>query len=217
VSAGVGDNEEGILVQELLTRNLLDVIYFPAKHDIGWTEKLKRDMALQIAQGMAYLHTTSPCVAHGDLKPTNVILTDRNDCRIVDFGLSAIKKSSRQFSFGPDCTGSLYYQAPEVLKTGASVKRDHTVDLYAFAVILLELFQEQSPFAANMSAFDIDALVKHGGCPNVDRTRVPADVAAIVSTAWHQNKDERSSFTTIVTRLMSWTGVCAGSGGCSCQ
>jgi serine/threonine protein kinase len=45
-------------------------------------------MALQIADALAYLHGQSPPVIHRDLKPTNVLLTDRNQVKLADFGVT---------------------------------------------------------------------------------------------------------------------------------
>jgi serine/threonine protein kinase len=57
------------------------------------------------------------------------MLDARNTCKIIDFGLAAVKESSRLQSNDPRIkagTGTLPYQAPELFSRTAS--RNHTVD-----------------------------------------------------------------------------------------
>ena len=44
-------------------------------------------MAIQIAEGMAFLHSRSPPVVHRDLKSHNVLIDTTGDCKLCDFGL----------------------------------------------------------------------------------------------------------------------------------
>jgi serine/threonine protein kinase len=46
-------------------------------------------LAIQVAQGLAHAHTQG--VAHGDLKPSNVFLTDGGRVKILDFGLAQLQ------------------------------------------------------------------------------------------------------------------------------
>jgi serine/threonine protein kinase len=116
------------MVLELLRCSLSDALY-KATFRLPWTDELKTKMAQQIADGMAFLHTTKPRITHGDLKPANVMLNARNTCKIIDFGLAAVKESSRMVSNDPRIkagTGTLPYQAPELLDVKAS--RNHKID-----------------------------------------------------------------------------------------
>ena len=118
----------GDLVLELLRCSLSDALYV-ASQRFPWTDALKTKMAQQIADGMAYLHTTKPRITHGDLKPANVMLDVRNTCKIIDFGLAVVEESSRMVSNDPRIkavTGTLPYQAPELFDVKAS--RNHKID-----------------------------------------------------------------------------------------
>jgi serine/threonine protein kinase len=77
-----------------------DALY-KATFRLPWNNELKMKMAQQIADGMAYLHTTKPRITHGDLKPANVMLNVHNTCKIIDFGLAAVKESSPMVSNDP--------------------------------------------------------------------------------------------------------------------
>jgi serine/threonine protein kinase len=208
LGAKVVDKQKGLIVLELLMCSLHRAIYFPDEHNVAWAEPLlKHEMTLQIAQGLAYLHTARPRITHGDMKPANVMLTDRNVCRIIDFGLSVVKESSRMASHDPRIkagNGTLHYQAPELLEAGVSAKRDHKVDVYAYAVTIPELFQQQPPYPSAMAVRDIEAIIKCGQRPIVDHLLVPADILALINVAWRQNKDQRPEFTAIVMGLLSF-------------
>lgn len=43
-------------------------------------------VALEIAQGVQYLHEQKPTVLHRDLKPSNVFMDDAMHVRVADFG-----------------------------------------------------------------------------------------------------------------------------------
>ena len=77
-------------------------------------ESRVKELALQIANGVKYLHSFG--IVHRDLKLENIMMTDNSDSAkpvIVDFGLAKI--------IGPTETatepfGTLGYVAPEVLR-----------------------------------------------------------------------------------------------------
>ena len=63
-------------------------------------------MALDMAQGMRYLHTRDPPIIHRDLKSPNVLLSAVTSdasvvCKIADFGLSQVllAPTAGRFSF----------------------------------------------------------------------------------------------------------------------
>ncbi|CAE8605794.1 unnamed protein product [Polarella glacialis] len=66
---------------------------------------------LVVCNALRYLHSLRPTVAHGDLKPSNIIL--EHGClraRLIDFGLSRI-----QDHWSRPLGGTLSYMAPEVV------------------------------------------------------------------------------------------------------
>jgi 5'-AMP-activated protein kinase catalytic alpha subunit len=65
----------------------------------------------QILSGIEYLHKNKVC--HRDLKPENLLLDERQNLKIVDFGLSNIYKMAGD-SLKTAC-GSPCYAAPEMI------------------------------------------------------------------------------------------------------
>lgn len=52
-------------------------------------------MALDVAQGMAWLHASKPQIIHRDLKPSNLLIDENLHVKVCDFGLSAVKVRCR--------------------------------------------------------------------------------------------------------------------------
>jgi len=97
--------------------------------------------AREILKGILFLHEQG--FAHRDLKSSNVMLSIHGEIKLIDFGLCA------DFSDGPRCkiVGSPYWVPPEMI-----LNKPHSlpVDIWSFAVCILELFLNAPPH--NVSA-----------------------------------------------------------------
>ncbi len=72
----------------------------------------------QAAEALTHLHSQSPPVIHGDVKPGNLILTKGGRIKLVDFGLSSAPDAPRRRAGTPG------YRAPELAAGGAPVARE---------------------------------------------------------------------------------------------
>jgi len=96
------------------------------------------DIARQLCGGLAAAHAEG--VLHRDLKPANVLLDNRGQARITDFGIAI---SQRQASVHA-LTGTPAYMAPEQRTIGATLSAQ--TDIYALGLVLYELLVGQHPF-----------------------------------------------------------------------
>jgi Nif-specific regulatory protein len=87
------------------------------------------DVILQIASGLHHIHHLG--IVHLDLKPSNILVSDDGQAKIMDFGLAI---ESRRV-FDRKIRGTLQYMAPEVLRQD---RVDSRADMYALGMTLYE-------------------------------------------------------------------------------
>ena len=80
------------------------------------------DVILQIASGLHHIHHLG--IIHLDLKPSNILVGETGQAKIMDFGVAV---ESHQV-LNRQIRGTLHYMAPEVLRQDRVVSR---ADLYA--------------------------------------------------------------------------------------
>ena len=106
---------------------------------------LPRDKAIEVARqvcaGLAAIHEKG--VLHRDLKPANVMIDERGDVRITDFGIAAL---AEQISGREAMMGTPAYMSPEQLEG-----RELTIksDLYSLGLVLYEVFTGKKAFEAS--------------------------------------------------------------------
>ncbi|XP_039144586.1 G-type lectin S-receptor-like serine/threonine-protein kinase At5g35370 [Dioscorea cayenensis subsp. rotundata] len=124
-----------MLVYEYMNRGSLEKSLFrPGGPVLEWQERV--DIAIGAARGLAYLH--SGCehkIIHCDVKPENILLHDRGQVKISDFGLAKMMTPEQSGLF-TTMRGTRGYLAPEWLTNSAISDR---TDVYSYGMVLLEI------------------------------------------------------------------------------
>ncbi|XXG57296.1 hypothetical protein AAC387_Pa03g4486 [Persea americana] len=109
---------------------------------LNWGQRLR--IALDIAQGLEYLHTgCKPAIIHRDMKTTNILLNERFEAKIGDFGLSRVFfEDDEQAHVSTVVKGTPGYLDPEYFHSNNLTQKS---DVYGFGVILLEMITGQPP------------------------------------------------------------------------
>ncbi len=102
-------------------------------------------MMSMLADGLTYAHEMG--VLHRDVKPSNILIDERDLPYISDFGLARIAQVGDSTISHDMMLGTPFYISPEQ----ARGERDLSpaTDVYAFAVILYELLTGQVPFGGD--------------------------------------------------------------------
>lgn len=98
----------------------------------------------QIACGLSSAHQQG--VVHRDLKPMNILVTQRGIAKIADFSLAAaIGEGDRGLTRTGEMLGTPYYMAPEQFRARTV---DARADIYAFGLVAFEILAGQKAFSS---------------------------------------------------------------------
>jgi len=106
----------------------------------NFSEKKAAILMRQILSAISYCHERK--LVHCDLKPENIMfesLSSENTVKIIDFGNSSFCEGDQKLS---NRFGSVYYVAPEVLKSSYNEK----CDIWSLGVILYLILSGKPPF-----------------------------------------------------------------------
>ncbi|KAE8769564.1 Wall-associated receptor kinase 4 [Hordeum vulgare] len=98
--------------------------------------ELRLDIAIGSAKGLSYMHSQD--IRHGDVKPDNILLSDKLIPKISDFGLSKLLKLGEKIA--QKVVGCEGYMDPVFRNTGLLTRKS---DVYSFGVVLLELISRK--------------------------------------------------------------------------
>ena len=146
-----------------------------------------------------------PPICHRDLKSPNVLLTEdprgRLLAKVSDFGLSrplgVVRSLSREKGQG-DGLDNCLWQAPEII---SHAPFNHSVDVYAFAIIMWELQQRDRPFKQIPWMTQIADLILEGGRPEITAPCPYPEWISLMQRCWSQNPKSRPSFKTVCSVL----------------
>ncbi|KAL8505805.1 hypothetical protein ACS0TY_016872 [Phlomoides rotata] len=105
---------------------------------LAWETRLR--IARGAAKGLAYLHK-EPNIVHRDIKTSNILLNEKFEAHLADFGLSRLLHPY-ETHVTTDLVGTLGYIPPEYSQTLTATFRG---DVYSFGVVLLELLTGRRP------------------------------------------------------------------------
>ncbi|MFH1688791.1 MAG: protein kinase [Candidatus Eisenbacteria bacterium] len=98
---------------------------------------------LQIARGLVAAHEAG--ITHRDVKPGNVMVSERGHVRLVDFGLAKLAGQSSLTKSG-NAVGTVAYMSPEQTR-GEEV--DERADIWSLGVLLYEMVSGRRPFSGD--------------------------------------------------------------------
>ncbi|KAH7680866.1 [RNA-polymerase]-subunit kinase protein [Dioscorea alata] len=159
-------------VKEVVIGSSLDSIFMVMEfmdHDLkGLMDSMKQPFSqsdvkclmLQLLEGVKYLHDN--WVLHRDLKTSNLLLNNRGELKICDFGLS--RQYGSPLKPYTQLVVTLWYRAPELL-LGAK-QYSTAIDMWSLGCIMAELLTKEPLFKGKTEMDQLDKIFKMLGTPN---------------------------------------------------
>jgi eukaryotic-like serine/threonine-protein kinase len=153
--------------------------------------------AIQIADALIAAHTAG--IVHRDLKPGNIMLNDRGEVKVLDFGVA--KLMERRTSSDLDTmetavhtakgtiVGTVAYMSPEQTE-GREV--DTRSDIFSFGAVLFETLTGEPAFQRDSSSATIAAILRDDPPPLTQRRPdVPRELQQLVERCLRKEAHQR--------------------------
>jgi len=143
------------------------------------------DYAVQMAMGLARAHEAG--IVHRDVKPANVMVTERGKVKLLDFGIAKI--ADMDLTQTGMKLGTPAYMSPEQAR---GLEIDHRSDLWSLGVVLYEMLAGERPFKGDYEQAIIYSLLNEEPAPlNSIRKDVNEVVSNLVQSVLIKEVEDR--------------------------
>jgi len=147
--------------------------------------------ALQIVSGLQAAHEKD--IIHRDIKSGNIIVTEKDEIKIIDFGLAKLRGEAQITKTGK-AVGSLAYMSPEQLRADAVDARS---DIFSLGVVLYEMITGTLPFKGEYEEVVMYSIIYQDPTSVSDlRSDVPVDLEEVVMKCLQKDPEGRYQNTT---------------------
>uniref|UniRef100_A0A8B9KBH1 Serine/threonine-protein kinase CHK1 n=1 Tax=Astyanax mexicanus TaxID=7994 RepID=A0A8B9KBH1_ASTMX len=110
--------------------------------DVGMPEKEAHRFFQQLIGGVEYLHSIG--ITHRDIKPENILLDDKDNLKISDFGLATMFRHRGRERMLTRLCGTLPYVAPELMSRPEF--HAQPADIWACGIVLTAMLAGELPW-----------------------------------------------------------------------
>jgi serine/threonine protein kinase len=144
----------------------------------------------KLARGLAAAHKEE--VTHRDLKPANVMVDERNEPIVMDFGLAQRERDNEpQLTKDGTLLGTPAYMPPEQV-LGDTKLIGPPADIYSLGVVLYELLTGELPFQGPVNVVLAQVLNVEPPPPSELRLGLDPELEAICQKAMAKSIEERT-------------------------
>lgn len=143
-------------------------------------------IALQIGDALQEAHSKG--IVHRDIKADNVMLTAKDEAKVMDFGLAKLK-GALKLTRTSSTVGTLGYMSPEQIQGG---EVDHRSDIFSFGVLFFEMLTGKLPFRGEHEAAIVYSVVNEE--PEMLQNYLPeasTELQHILSRALEKDPEDR--------------------------
>lgn len=131
-------------------------------------KKFRLNYIIQLGEALEFLHQKN--WIHRDLCPRNVVVTEDNQVKLIDFGL--VVPNTSAFQAPGNRTGTANYMAPELIKRQ---RTDQRIDVFSYSVTCYEMYAKRFPWDAGVGE-TMDMVVQHINQPATDIREVVKNI-----------------------------------------
>lgn len=158
--------------------------YIAEKHILPWRQAA--EFAAQICEGLSAAHKQN--VIHRDIKPQNIIMTDKQVLKVTDFGIARATTQATTTT-STSTIGTVHYLSPEQARGGYTNER---TDIYSLGVVLYEMLTGRLPFNDNTAvAIAIKHIQEKPVLPRILNSDIPKAMENIVMKALNKEQSLR--------------------------
>jgi serine/threonine protein kinase len=144
------------------------------------------DIATQIASGLGEAHRKG--IIHRDIKSANIMVTDKGQAKVMDFGLAKFRGGS-SLTKSQTTLGTIAYMSPEQARGD---ELDQRTDIWSLGVVLYEMLTGELPFRGDRDLSVIHSIIHEEPKPLKQRKRpVPEELQQVVARALRKSRDAR--------------------------
>jgi serine/threonine protein kinase/Flp pilus assembly protein TadD len=142
--------------------------------------------AIQIGEALREAHGKG--IVHRDIKSENIIVNEKNQVKVMDFGLAKLK-GSLKLTRTSSTVGTLGYMSPEQIQ---GEDADGRSDIFSLGVVLFEMLTAHFPFRGEHEAAIVYSIVNSEPEPiSKYRSEIPPEIERIVHRSLEKNPAQR--------------------------
>ncbi|MFD6294240.1 serine/threonine-protein kinase [Streptomyces sp. NPDC060235] len=184
--------------QVYLVMEYVDGIALDAYMGFGSSLTLEQTVrwSVQVSEGLA--DASEVDVVHRDIKPANIMINERGNAKIVDFGLARLLDMSDTRTAG----ATWQYAAPERWQGSPG---DHLSDLYSLGCVMYEMLTGNPPFTSRSGdMMEVGVMhQRHRPAPPLNvRRGIPEELSNLVMTLLAKRPEQRPQHARSVIHLI---------------
>ncbi|HVT04487.1 MAG TPA: protein kinase [Thermoanaerobaculia bacterium] len=137
--------------------------------------RLAMGVSRQISRGLQAAHEQG--VIHRDIKPQNVLIDQKGEVKLMDFGIARVAEAEAMTQQGL-VVGTPHYMSPEQVQ-GKSLEA--STDVYSMGIMMYEMVCGERPFDSTSLTAVLTAHITEAAIPPIEkRPEIGAEISGII-------------------------------------